>query len=63
MSAALYFGVLLLAAMEQLPALLRSGLRREAVVWCGRAVLAAVLGVVWLVIAPETGLAELLSLR
>lgn len=63
MSAALYFGVLLLAAVEQLPALLRSGRRREAVVWCVLALLAAVLGSVWLWVAPDTGLAELLVLQ
>ena len=62
MSAVLYFGVLLLAAAEQLPLLLRSGRRREAVVWCALALLAAVLGGVWLGIAPDVGLAELMIL-
>lgn len=63
MSAAVYFGVLLLAAAEQLPPLFRGGRRREAVLWCALALLAAVLGVVWLIIAPDAGLAELLVLQ
>lgn len=63
MSAALYFGVLLLAAVEQLPVLIRGGRRREAVVWCVLALTAAVLGTIWIGIAPDTGLAELLILQ
>lgn len=63
MSVVLYFGVLLLAAAEQLPVLLRSGRRREAAVWSALALLGAVLGVIWLGIAPDIGLAELLIVQ
>ena len=60
MNGILYYGVLLVAAWRQLPALLRNGRRREAAVWVLFGLLAAGLGAVWLWVEPELGLADIL---
>lgn len=63
MNGILYYGVLLAAAWIQLPALLRSGQRREAAVWLLLALLSAGLGAIWLALEPDKGLADLLAFR
>lgn len=63
MNGILYYGVLLAAAWLQLPALMRAGQRREASIWLLLALIAAVLGAVWLSLEPDKGLADLLAFR
>lgn len=60
MNEILFYGALLAAAWRQLPALLRSGRRREAAVWVLLGLLSAGLGAVWLWVEPELGLADVL---
>jgi hypothetical protein len=63
MNGVLYYGVLLAAAWVQVPQLLRSGQRREAAAWLLLALVAAILGAIWLIGKPDVGLAELLVFR